>query len=154
MAALEPILQSELGKSERFELVPVSGEQLRQWTGRSALRSDEALPADLFERLCAGTGCDGVLFSQLTVYQPYPPVAVGWKFSLVECAGEKKGQILWSADEILDSGEPGVARGARAYYARQIRNEALLSDPTMVLYSPRQFGRYSLDNLLATLPAR
>ena len=81
-------------------------------------------------------------------------MVVGWKFSLVECAGEKKGNILWSADEVVDSGKPEVARGARAYYADGIRNEMLVTDPSMVLYSPRQFGRYSLDELLATLPAR
>ena len=73
MDALEPILQSELGKSERFEIVPVSREQLRHWTGQPSWRMDEALPAELLQRVRAETGCDGVLFSQLTVYQAYPP---------------------------------------------------------------------------------
>jgi hypothetical protein len=154
MEALEPVLQSELGKSRRFELVPVSGEQLRQWTGRSSWRSDEALPAELFEQLRAGTACDGVLFSQLTVYRAYTPVAVGWKFRLVECTRERKGKILWAVDEVVDSGEPDVVRSAREYYSQHVRNETVLSDPAMVLYSPRQFSRFSLDALLATLPTR
>jgi hypothetical protein len=152
--ALEPILQSELGKSQRFEIVPVSGDQLRQWTGRSVWRTDEALPADFLDRVREGSGSDAVLFSQLTLFQAYKPVAVGWKFSLVECAGDKKAQILWSVDEVMDSGEPGVARGARAYYAQHIRNESLLSDSAMVLLSPRQFGQFSLSGLLSTLPQR
>lgn len=154
VGVLDPILQSELGKSQRFELVPVSTEQLREWTGRASWHADEMLPANLFERVRAVTGCDAVLFSQLTVYQAYPPLSVGWKFSLVNCGAGGKGEILWSVDEVLDSGEPAVARGARAYYARHIRNDMFLSDPSLVLSSPREFGQYSLDGLLATLPTR
>ena len=44
--ALEPVLQTELEKTKRFEVVVVSDDQLRQLTGRTAWRADEALPLD------------------------------------------------------------------------------------------------------------
>jgi hypothetical protein len=50
------------------------------------------------------------LFDQLTRYQPYQPVAVGWKMTLVF---NKEHQIYWAADEVFDAGDDGVANAAR-----------------------------------------
>ena len=75
---------------------------MRQWTGQSAWRDDEALPQDFFSRLREGCGCDAVFFSHLTAYYPYPPVAVGWKLSLVEGRGD---QTVWKADDLFDAGD-------------------------------------------------
>jgi hypothetical protein len=162
--ALEPILYAELEKTKRFEVIPVSTEQMRQWTGQTRWRADELLPPDLFERLRQATGCDAVLFSQLTRYQPYQPLAIGWKFSLIEktampaatpsAPGNGAPVILWSADEVLDAGDPEVTNAARSYYSQHLRNEAPLSDSSTVLSSPGRFGQYTLGTLLATLPAR
>ena len=161
---LETILYAELEKSGRFEVIPVSAEQLREWTGQSSWRADEQLPLNLLERLRDGTGCDAVLFCQLIRYQPYEPLAIGWKFSLVEKGETAKDlttssrdtglRILWSADEVLDAGDVGVANAARAYYSQHLRNEAPLSDSSTVLGSPSRFGQYTLNALFATLPGR
>jgi hypothetical protein len=161
---LETILYAELEKSGRFEVIPVSAEQLREWTGRSGWRADEQLPLDFLERLREGTGCDAVLFCQLIRYQPYEPLAIGWKFSLVEKGETAKDlttssrdpglRILWSADEVFDAGDVGVANAARAYYSQHLRNEAPLSDSSTVLGSPSRFGQYTLNALFATLPGR
>jgi hypothetical protein len=162
--ALEPVLHLELEKSGAFEVISVSRDQLRQWTGEATRRSDEALPLDFFARLHERTGCDAVLFSQLTRYQAYQPVAVGWKFSLVLSGGTEGAEmmppkkvaadILWSVDEVLDAGDPAVANSARAYYSQHLHNETPGSDSSMVLRSPTWFGQFSLNALLGTLPAR
>jgi hypothetical protein len=156
---LEPLLYAELEKAKRFEVIPVTPQQMKQWTGQDSWRSDEQLPPDLFERINAGTGCDAILFCQLTRYQPYPPLAVGWKFSLVQnpktvvaAPGNPHPQILWTADEVLDAGDPPVATGARAYYSQHLRNDAPSADPATMLSSPTRFGQYTLATLLATLP--
>jgi hypothetical protein len=149
--SLQSILRSELLKSKRFELTPVSPEQLRQLTGQQTWRPDEKLPADFFDRLNEATGCDAVLFCQLTHYQPYQPLAIGWKFALVENTGS---QIYWSADEVFDAGDPRVACAARSYYGQTIRAEKVMSDDSLGLLPPRRFGQFSLNALLATLPAR
>lgn len=161
---LETVLYAELEKSGRFEVIPVSAEQLREWTGQSGWRADEQLPLNFLDRLREGTGCDAVLFSQLIRYQPYEPMAIGWKFALVEKGETAKDlttspkeaglQILWSADEVFDAGDIGVANAARAYYSQHLRNEAPLSDSSTVLGSPSRFGQYTLNALFATLPGR
>jgi hypothetical protein len=156
---LQTILNAELEKSGRFEVFRVSGEQLREWTGQSSWRADEQLPQNLLERLHEATGCDAVLFSQLIRYQPYEPMAIGWKFSLVEknlAAPPKTAgvQILWSADEIFDAGDVAVANAAKTYYSQHLRNETPAADSATILGSPSRFGQYTLSALFATLPGR
>jgi hypothetical protein len=161
---LETVLYAELEKSGRFEVIPVSAEQLREWTGQSAWRADEQLPLSFLEQVREGTGCDAVLFCQLIRYQPYEPLAIGWKFTLAErgrppndLTGTVRNaglEILWSADEVFDAGDVSVANAARAYYSQHLRNEAPLSDSSTVLGSPSRFGQYTLNALFSTLPGR
>jgi hypothetical protein len=158
---LEPLLFAELEKTKRFEVVQVSPAQLRQWTGKPGWRPDETLPPDLFAHISEPTGCDAVLFAQLTRCNPYQPIAVGWKFCLVSVPppGAKtplavKEQIIWAVDEVLDAGEPGVANAARDYYVNHLRNDAPSADNSTILSSPACFGQYSLAALLETLPVR
>jgi hypothetical protein len=157
---LEPVIYAELEKTKRFEVIPVTRDQLKQWTGQTSWRSDEALPANLFTKIAEATGCNAVLFCQLTRYQPYQPLSIGWKFSLVQNPQNSEpnqdfnAQILWSVDEILDSGEPTVATGARQYYTQHVRNDAPSSDASTILSSPVRFGQYTLSTLLGTLPDR
>jgi hypothetical protein len=148
---LQQYIGPELEKTKRFDLVIVSPEQLRLWTGQPSWRADDVLPADFFKRLKEGCACDAVFFSQLTRYQPYQPVAVGWKLTLVQVEG---GQILWAADEVLDAGDAVVANSARQYSGQHVHIEGPLDDPAAILGSPSRFGQYSLSALLASLPAR
>lgn len=158
---LEPVLYAELEKSKRFEVVPVTRQQMSAITSKPGWRIDEQLPANFFARVKELTGCDAVLFCQLTRFQPYPPPAIGWKLNLVECQKSvppsldgQKAMTLWSADELLDAGDPAVANGARSYYLEHLRNEIPLPDPAMVLNSPTRFGQYTVSTLLATIPER
>lgn len=155
--ALEPLVYAELQKSKRFEVVLVTQVQMKQWTGQNLWRTDEQLPADLLQRVREGTDCDAILFCQLTRFQPYQPVSVGWKFSLIENARTLGGavpQVIWSADEVLDAGDPEVATAARNYYAQHLRNEAASADPSTMLSSPARFGQYTLWTLFSTIPER
>jgi hypothetical protein len=158
---LSPQVYPELEKCKRFELIPVSPEDLRQWTGKTGWRTDEPLPPDFFARLADATGCDAVLFCELTRYAPYPPIAVGWKFCLVaNPPGDRaatpgaQNQIIWAADEVLDAGDLGIANAARDYYSQHLLNEEPSADAAMILNSPVMFGRYTLAALFDTLPAR
>ena len=89
---LETTVYAELEKTGRFEVIPVSREQLREWTGQASWKADEALPRDILQRMREGTGCDGVLFCQLSRYPPYEPMAIGWKFELVDEGGS--GEVM------------------------------------------------------------
>jgi hypothetical protein len=149
--SLQPLLHAELEKAERFEMVVVTPEQLQNWTGQRVWRSDEQLPPDFFDRLRDETGCQGVLFDQLTRYQPYQPVAVGWKLTLVF---NKEHQIYWAADTVFDAGDDAVANAARDYASGHIITQSPIPDPNAILSSPSRFGQYTLHELLTTLPQR
>jgi hypothetical protein len=148
---LQPLIDAELEKARRFEVIVITPDQLRRWTGQGVWRADEQLPPDFFDRLHEETGCQAIFFDQLSRYEPYQPVAMGWKLALIY---NKDHQIYWAADEVFDAGDIEVANAARAYESDHISTPSPLPDPNAILSSPSRFGQYTLDALLATLPQR
>ncbi len=148
---LGPIIHSELARTGRFELISVTGNQLRSWTGRSVWRITDRLPAEFLSRIREETGCDAVLFSQLNRYDPYPPLAVGLTLHLVET---ELPRIVWAVDEMLDASDPTVAAGAERFSAHHFAATNPTADSHDVLQSPRRFGQYAAYTLVGTVPAR
>ncbi len=148
--ALEPIVHAELLRCARFELVPVARENLRQWTGRTGWAYTDALPRDLFSRVTKETGCDAVMFCQLTHYKPYPPVAIGWRMHLVFPSPPTN---VWAVDEIFEGSQDSVAGPARSYYKRHFATPTG-AEPQSILASPRRFGQFTLSCVVDSLPAR
>lgn len=148
---LEAIITEELGKTKKFEIVTVSPENLRFWTGRSSWRAEEVLPADLLKMLKQQLQCDAVMFSRLTQYRAYPPLSVGFSFKLVDL---ENAQFLWAVDEIYDASEPSVVNGARRYQLTREQLPSALSDSRSILNSPSGFGRYAANSVFQTLPQR
>lgn len=151
LEVMNPIITDELAKLHRFELVVVSPEQLRLWTGRSAWRAEETLPASLLHQLHEQLDCDAVMFSRLTQYRPYAPLAVGLSLKLADI---EKGDLLWAADEVVDASEPTVVNGARRYQLVREQLPSSLADSRSILNSPSTFGRYAANAVLQSLPAR
>lgn len=147
----EAILQVELRKRAAFDLVMVTREQMREWTGRADWRQDDALPADFLVRLQRETGADGLMFAHLSAHRPYPPLATGWRLSLVDGA---TGKACWSVDEVFDAGSVEVIKSAQSYARGQMNQPALELDSTGVLLSPSRFAQYSAAAALGTLPRR
>src|ERR1700692_1822396 len=66
--SLCPILQSELVKTKRFEVVAASVKTLQGLTGQASWTGAEVLPADFFGSLQRVYGCDAVLFCELSAF--------------------------------------------------------------------------------------
>ena len=147
--SLEPICLIELNKQHRFEVIPVSAEQLQALTGSGAWGTDDRLPADFFERVREATGCDAVIFLSLTAFQAYPPLRIGWKARLVDC---QQRQTWWAVDEVFDAGSESVAAAAVAFANRELNPPDAAVDATAVLTSPRRFGQYTANAIAGTLP--
>ncbi len=162
---LQPILYAELSKARLFEVVMVPANRLEQWTGKPSWTQDEQLPADSLIRVKEETGCDAILFNQLTVYRPYPPLAIGWRLLLVKTDG----QVIWSLDEVFDAGEPTVANSARRHALGTDRKNAEFTYQTGTgsgalfssrvpgwewLNSPRFFAGYTVSAAVKTLTAK
>lgn len=150
-AALTPVVWEQAVKSKRFEAVAVNADKLRAATGRAAWTGMEVLPADFYDSLRREYGCDAVLFGEVTAFRAYAPLAVGWRFKLVDL---HTGRIIWAADEIFDAADKKVARAAQRFAHPKPRIPFMESDDWAVLNSPLRFGSYSAAALLETLPER
>lgn len=148
---LAQILEEELRKTHRFEVVRATREELRRGFGKDAFSATESLPPDLLTRIQAAHSADGVLFVQIASYRPFPPVAIGWELRLVTA---DQGRTLWSIDETFDASQAEVARSARDYFKAHHTGASELADPQADLRSPSRFCRYTATTALQTLPQR
>ena len=148
---LARILEEELRKAHRFEVVRATPEELRRGFGKESFSAGETLPADLLSRIQSAHSADGVLFVQIASYRPFPPVAIGWKLRLVTA---DQGRTLWSLDETFDASQAEVARSARDYFRGHHTGSAELADPQADLRSPTRFCRYTGQAVWQTLPRR
>jgi hypothetical protein len=150
-AALMPVLWEQLVKTKKFEVVAVDAAGLRGGTGQPRWTGGETLPPDFLAFLRREYGCDGVLFAELTTYRAYAPLAVGWRFKLVDV---RSGRVLWAADELFDAARPSVAQAVQQFTQPGLALPFCREESWLAVNSPRQFGRYSAAALLNTLPDR
>jgi hypothetical protein len=153
-AALTPVLWEQLVKTRKFEVVAVDAAKLRSRTGQVNWTGAENLPPDFFAFLRREYGCEAVLFTELTTYRAYAPLAIGWRLKLVDA---RTGQILWAAEELFDVTQPGVSRAAQRFGQPRPRLPELPffhQENWLAVNSPRRFGAYSAAALLETLPER
>jgi hypothetical protein len=149
--SLQDVLWNELGRARQFELVTVPREELRLLTGRNGWSGEEKLPIEFFDILKDKLGVDGVLFSCLTQYRAYEPLAVGWRLKLMDAEVPR---ILWAVDEVFDARVPEVAAAARRHARENPEAIPSLQDSQSVLLSPRRFGQYTANAVVVTMPGR
>jgi hypothetical protein len=151
-AILQQLLQAEIVKSGLFEVVFVPSSKMEQLTGRPAWRMIDELPVNFIDQITREYDCQGVLFSHLSVYQPYPPLNVGWRMGLVHLSpASNNGSVVWEIDEVFNAGQKSVINSARR---NAIKNG--LSDPELdhdfgLQNSPRRFGRYTAEAVVSTM---
>jgi hypothetical protein len=148
LETVEPLLLDEFPKAAHFEIVRITREKLEALTGKPQLRADEKLPPDLLEKLREESGCQAVLFSELTVYRAYPPLGVGWKLALFSL---EDGQALWNLDELFDAGVPAIANSARRHLLQHQATASPLLREGPILNSPASFTRYTVAAMAETI---
>ena len=149
-AAMDAVLHAALQRQTRFEVVVVTREECRRLFGAYDFSSVAALPHGFLEKLAAHYAVDAVLFTDLTVYQAYRPLALGFRAKL---AGVRDVRLVWAFDEIFSADDPKIRNSVRLYYRRSDR--ATPSDPMSTnLQSPARFGAVAADLMFRTLPPR
>ena len=154
VSVLESVMIAEVMKTGRFEVIVGDRERLNQMLRMQAFSAEDRLPQDFLQKVRDEFGCDAVMFSVLTHYRPYPPLAVGWKLRLVDAVD---GQTWWTVDEVFDATDDRVAVGARKFQEKNMKyNGAIpvLQDTFTVLLVPRQFGMYTVRAVVETMPVR
>lgn len=149
--ALQPVLLAELIKTKRFEIVPVSARVMRAKTGRDAWSAADRLTPDFFEVLREEFGCDAVLFAELTEYRAYAPVAVGWRFKLIDARTKAP---IWAGDELFDSRRAEVVSVVQKLRAPGSWFAAETGADWAVSHSPRRFAQLTVAQMFDTLPVR
>ena len=145
---LEQLVPDEVTRTKRFEVVNITPDELRRWTGKSHWTITEALPPDFFTGLRARLGCDAVVFAHLTSYRSYPPLVMGWKLHLVDT---REPRTWWACDLVFDAGDRSVAQSALRFAQERQAGRGGTSEPRMILQSPGRFGQYTLAASLGTL---
>ncbi|MFZ5494885.1 MAG: hypothetical protein ACOZE5_06050 [Verrucomicrobiota bacterium] len=148
--ALDGVLAAALQRQQRFEIVTVSREECRRLFGAADFSSVAALPHGFLDKLAARYAADAVLFTDLTVYRPYQPLALGFRAKL---ATTRDVRLVWAFDEVFSAEDPRLRRSLRL--RQRTAEPAALVDPApAVLQSPRRFGTVAADLMFGTLPPR
>ena len=145
---MQPTFTEEFSRARVFEVVTLSSGHLEQLVGVRALHADSPLPFDFLEKIQKGSGCEAVLFAELTTFRAYPPIAIGWKLHLFDLKTEK---LLWAVDEVFDTGQALVANALRRHMRERLTPNNVAPTEIIVLDSPRELARYSLGELISTL---
>lgn len=151
LETMRPVIQGAFASARQFEMVLVSGDELRLLTGRASWNADDRLPADFLDKLREKLAVDAVLFCSLTTYRAYEPLAIGWRIKLVDI---DEPRVLWAVDELFDARVPEVAAGAVRFAERHPDTGSSLQDSRSILVSARRFGHYAATELVRTMPGR
>ncbi len=149
-AALDPVLLSALQHQVRFEVVAISREDCHRMFGAESFGSADALPPGLLEKLAQVYAVDGVIFTDLTVYQPYRPLSLGFRSKLATVHDVR---LVWTFDEVFSAGQAAMLTSVRNYYDGGDRAAPVDVSPA-VLQSPTRFGAVAADLMYRTLPPR
>jgi hypothetical protein len=149
-AGMDTVLIKALQRQVRFEAIAISREDLRQLFGTDSFGSTDALPHGFLEKIAEKYGVDAILFTDLTVYQAYRPISLGFRAKL---ATARDTRLVWAFDEVFSAGQSTMVASVRDYYREGDQTAPV--DPTpAVLQSPTRFGAVAADLMFKTLPLR
>lgn len=149
-SALTPVFAAELQKQNRFEVVTLTRDDLLRRFRRAEVSSTSALPHDFLAKLRRDLAVDGVMFVDLTVYQPYRPLAIGVRAKLA--TAEDDVRLVWSYDNVFAASDPAIANSARRHFIDSERGNVPTDLTPGVLHSPSKFAQYVAAQVFATLP--
>jgi hypothetical protein len=142
---LDNTFNTELNKHQRFEVVRISRDDLARLIGREEISSTEAFPADALAQLKQRYAADAFLFTDITSYRPYRPMAIGVRSRLLEANTLRE---LWAVDTTLDAAHHEVQSAATSNGGSDGPHAGL------VLQSPRAYATFVAQQTFSTLPPR
>ena len=148
LRSMQAVFTEEFSRNRRVDVVTITADRLERMFGRRGFYADEPLPFDLLPRLLAETGCQALLFTELSTFRAYPPVALGWKLHLFDLETE---ELIWAVDEVFDGGEAAVANSLASYIRKSHASHQSAATEILVLNSPREMARFSIAEMIPTL---
>jgi len=154
LLTLDSVCQSELNRTGRFEVVPLTRDALAAIANVRQISSVERLPIALLDKLLNiynSYGADAILFIDVTTYSPYPPLVVGLRTKLARVSD---GEIIWAADNVFNSSEVPVANAARHHAEALGTDRGRTNFNHTILQNPQRFAEYVTAATFQTLPPR
>jgi len=151
VAALDPVVLAALQRQARFEVVRLSREECRSRFGAPEFSSSAALPPDFLSRIAQAYAADAVLFVDLTAYQPYRPLSVGFRAKL---ATARYVRLVWTFDEVFSAANPEVVNSIRHQVLTAAPADPPMDRTFATLQSPSRFAAFAADIMFRTLPPR
>lgn len=149
VSSLDPVFAAALQGENRFEVVTLSREECLRRFRVPEISSASALPHGMFAQLKEEFAADAVLFVDLTVFEPYRPLALGLRAKLAAIDGSR---LIWTFDNVFSADDPTVANAARRHYLKGDRASQPLDLSPGTLQSPSRFAGYAAATMFATLP--
>jgi hypothetical protein len=148
---LHRVILSTLTHSARFELIPLSHRDLAIYTQGQTLNSTAPIPSGIIEQLAQNYQAQGILFTDITNYSPYPPLQLGLRTKLARIDNL---QILWASDTNFSAADSRVANSARKFAKKHSTNREAGDLSYVILQNPSRFAEYASSTLFETLPVR
>ncbi len=147
---LDEIFRAELAKALPLEIVQISRSEMLAVVGAEQIESTSIVPQKLIQHLQAKHAVQGVVFTDMPLYRPYRPITIGVRSKLVHIPSM---DIMWSADGILDSAEPGIAASAVTYALGNLKAPGK-GAADVILQSPRRYAAFVAHGLYGTMPGQ
>lgn len=148
---LDEVLLNALQKKARFEVVVVSREEIQRRYSQPEFSSAAVLPNKFLEELGQAYGAEAVLFVDLTLYSPYPPLAVGFRAKLASVSDVR---LIWTFDDSFSSADPAVVNSVQRAGRKEGTAQLPVDMTVGTFQSPRRFAAYAADTMFETLPPR
>jgi len=91
---------------------------------------------------------DAIIFGTITHYKPYEPPILGIKVGMFSTV---TGNVIWTADTILDSSEASVVQLVRTYYRRNYQRKQSLYGWKIILVSMKRYAQFAAHQVITTL---
>lgn len=150
-SAHDPIWRSALQGSHRAEFVAFSRSDLTRLTGRASVSTAQLLPPDFLERVAAFSGADAVAFLEVTSFNPYGTISIGFRARITEIAS--KG-TLWALEDVIHLEETVVAQVVKDGLSRRETRSSTSSEMNGVRLTPTRAMGYVATAIAQTLPPR
>jgi len=148
---LDEVLLSALQKKNRFEVVTVTREEIQRRFNQPEFSSAAVLPHGFLEDLGRAYGAEAVLFVDITVYAPYPPLAVGFRAKLATIGDVR---LVWTFDETFSASDPAVSNSVQRASRQESSSQVPLDMTVGTFQSPRRFAAFAAGIMFDTLPPR
>jgi hypothetical protein len=151
VASLDVTMRTALQRQARFEVVSVSREDCRLNFGATEFSSAAALPHGFLEKISRLYAVDAVMFVDVTIYQPYRPLTLGFRAKLATIQGV---HLAWTFDESFSTADPAVVNSVNRFYLDHSRTSSPVDLPPAVQQSPGRLAAFAADAMFGTLPPR